>query len=216
MQALLELSTGRLLDEFAAGAATPAAGSATALTAALAAALVRMVAALTVEKATAGSERLRERYGPYRARAEEIAAGAERLRESLQAMVQEDAELVEAMVRFRRQQQKQSAPSPEAVVVGRQATEAPLRTARAALQVAEYAQELLDHGYRSAAGDAEVAARLALAAADAALAITSENLSDAGTDLEWLEPVRQEHRELTSRMADVQRVVHRPSALTPD
>lgn len=215
MQPLLELSAGRLLDELAAGTATPAAGSATALTAALAAALVRMVAALTVEKATAGSERLRERYGPYRARAEEIATEAERLRESLQALVQEDAELVEAMVRFRRQQ-GQSAPPPESVVVGRQAAEAPLRTARAALQVAEYARELLARGYQSAAGDADVAARLALAAADAALAITSENLSDAGTGPEWAEPVRQELRELTSRMAAAQEVVHRPSALTSD
>lgn len=200
MQALLELSAGRLLDEFAAGTATPAAGSAAALTAALAAALVQMVATLTVEKATVGSARLRERYGPYRARAEEIAVEAGGLRGSLQAMVQEDADLVEAIVRFRRQQQEQSTPTPEAVIVGRRATEAPLRTARAALQVAEYAQELLARGYRSAAGDADVAARLALAAADAALAITGENLSDTEADPEWAETVRQGHRELVSQL----------------
>jgi len=196
MKALIEMRVSDLLAEFAAGRAAPAAGSAAAFTGALAAALVEMVARLTVEKADLGTERLRVRYGPYRSRAEELVAAAAVLRGELEALVQEDAVGVEALVRHR----SEAPGGIQSEGLLRQSVDIPMRTARAALQVAEYAEELFAQGYQSAAGDADVAARLALSAAESALAIVAANLADARLDGEWAQCASNERRLLSDRL----------------
>lgn len=56
------------------------------------------------------------------------------------------------------------------------------------LEVAEYASELLEHGYRSAAADAATALGLALAAAESANAATAANLERLRNDPDWVKP----------------------------
>jgi len=189
------MRAAELLREFASGEAAPAAGSAAALTGALAAALVQMVATLTVEKADGGSERLRVRYGPYRSRAQEIATAAGDLQVELEILVQADAEGVEALVRLR----KQGEPVGPAVL--RSAVDVPLRIARAAVLVAEYGEELLAQGYRSAAGDADVAARLAFSAAEGAVAIADANLAASPGAEAGAPNADQESRVLHDRLS---------------
>jgi formiminotetrahydrofolate cyclodeaminase len=202
---LLALSAEQLLAEFAAGTAAPAAGSAAALTGALAAGLVAMVATLTVEKATAGTEQLRMRYGQYGPRASELAAEAKALRRELQAAVQADAEIIEAWVNHRK---REAAPSSgqvqvdaEAQAILRRAAAEPLRIARAVLRVVECAGELSVYGYRSARGDVEVAHKLALAAADAALGIATANFADPRLDPEWVRQAGDERAVLFARLS---------------
>lgn len=201
---LLDLRAGELLDAFAGERAAPAAGSAAALTAALAAALVGMVARLTSEKSEAGSERLRARYGPYRQRADEISTAADRLRAELQGLVQEDAQLVEALVGYRRLRGEART---SAVAMGPageleyRMVKLPLQITVFALQIADYAQELCRKGYQSAAGDAAVAVTLARAAAEASLAVAAGNLAGVQGNAAWVAGAREEYQDLTERLS---------------
>lgn len=207
MKDLLAMSAEDLLAAVAAGTPAPAAGTAAALTGALAAALVGMVAKLTADRATNGPERLRERYGPYRARASELASAADHLRLELQSTAHDDAELIAALVDDRKPRERaggsgeHGAPESLAQLTLQRSAVEPLRTARATLQVAEYAGELVAHGYRSAVGDAETALRLALTAAEAALAITAANLRDARLEPGWASRQGEACRLLADRLS---------------
>lgn len=198
MKELLNLPATELLEAFAAESAAPAAGSAAAVTAALAAALVGMVARLTVQKADTSAERLRARYAPYRQRAEEIATAVGQLRMELQALVQEDARVVEALVRHRREPAGVGSPDSS---IERDVVELPLRTARVALEISEYAWELRTHGYQSAAGDVSVAGTLAHAAAEASLAIAEGNLMGVRGEDVCVDDARRECRALAERLS---------------
>ncbi|MGV3720427.1 MAG: cyclodeaminase/cyclohydrolase family protein [Actinomycetota bacterium] len=207
MSDYLGMSAASLLEAFAATDPGPAAGSAAALTGAVAAALVGMVAKLTLERATAGPARLRDRYGPYAARAEEIVAAAGELRSDLQALAQEDAEQVQATVTLLRERAANAGEltrgSVNAAVEEPRCAEppAPQRIAVQALQVAEYAAELMDHGYQTAAPDAGAALGLALAAVESAVAVTIANLKRGQDDPKRVNAAREESATLLARTA---------------
>jgi formiminotetrahydrofolate cyclodeaminase len=199
MTQYLRLPAADLLNHLASTAPGPAGGSAGALTGAVAAALVEMVAALTVEKATAGSARLQDRYGPFRVRAQQIAQSAGELRQELQSLVQQDADLVEAALAQRRQSAAANEAERAAKGIGEDVL-MPLRIARASLHVAEQAIELSLSGYQSAAADSVAAARLALAAAECGVAVAAANLQPRQDDPE-LKPVRDECVALLDRIS---------------
>ena len=136
----------------------PGGGSAGALTGALAAALGEMMAGLTEG---------RERFLPVQAQVREIHARMAGLREIFQSLVQEDSEAYRSLLKAIR---LPKATAEEALARGdaiekaaRNATETPLRTARAAVEVLEYLETLIEIGNPNARSDAAVGAQLAYA-----------------------------------------------------
>jgi formiminotetrahydrofolate cyclodeaminase len=207
LQNLIGLSTADLLNEFATWNAPPTAGSAAALTGALAAALVEKVAGLTLEKASAGAERLRARYGPYAVRASEIAAEARTLRAELEAGVQEDAEAVLPLLRAPGQIEDREARELRRQAPLLAATDVLLHTAQLALQVATLADELRVHGYQPATSDAQVAMLLAATVAEGALVLLQDNLprlqSQHGSADAAVEGRDTRYRELLVQFAEL-------------
>ncbi len=157
---LVELSLKDFTQRLASGEPAPGGGSAAALTGGLAAALAAMVARLTIG---------REKYAEHEVEMQVIVDQAHRLRNQLLALVDADTaayqDLMAAYGLPKRDQatiEYRRSAIQEAL---RHATDIPLATAEASLQVLNLAALAREHGNRHAAGDAVVAALLAHAAA---------------------------------------------------
>jgi formiminotetrahydrofolate cyclodeaminase len=156
---LSTLSVRELVERLSSSAPIPGGGSAAALSGAMAAALVHMVVELTAGRpAAAGHEPTLET----------VRADAARLRDALLDLAEDDAVAYDAVVAARRLP-KETDPqraTRAARIAGatRGATEAPLRTARAAADVLALAETLAPIGNRNAISDAGVAGLLASAA----------------------------------------------------
>ena len=144
--------------KLAAAEPLPGGGSAAALTGALAAALGEMMAGLT-----AG----REKFAQVRLQIAEIHARMSALRTILQGLVLEDQAAYQALLQSLRlpketagQITSRGAAIEEAA---RLATESPLRTARASVEVLENLKVLIEIGNPNAKSDAAVGAQLAYA-----------------------------------------------------
>lgn len=156
---LVELTLREYTGRLSSGEATPGGGSAAALAGGLAAALAAMVARLTIG---------RQKYAEHEVEMQMVLDQADRLRNQLLALVDADTvafrDLMAAYDLPKRDQQaieqRQSAIQ-EAL---RHATDIPLATAEATIQVLNLAAQAREHGNRHAAGDAVVAALLAHAA----------------------------------------------------
>jgi glutamate formiminotransferase/formiminotetrahydrofolate cyclodeaminase len=136
----------------------PAGGSVAALAGSLAAALGEMMSNLTERRA---------KFASVDSRVREIHARLSACRDALRALIQEDSDAFKSLfnaIRLPRTNEQQIAARVEAIErTARVATEAPLRTARAASEVLVSLRELVDIGNPSARSDAAVGAQMAYA-----------------------------------------------------
>ncbi|MFO7168028.1 MAG: cyclodeaminase/cyclohydrolase family protein [Chloroflexota bacterium] len=168
---LLDKTLGTFLNELASGAPTPGGGSVAALTGAMAAGLITMVCDLTIGK---------KAYAEFEAEAMSIRARAEELRAELQQLAQDDITTfshLSAAYKLPRTTEADAASRKAAIQrVLREATEVPLRTARAVVSLLPLCAPVARHGNRSAVSDVAAAAILIRAAVPAALLNVETNL----------------------------------------
>jgi formiminotetrahydrofolate cyclodeaminase len=169
---LLDTSVRGFLDALASGTPTPGGGSVAALAAAMAAGLVTMVCDLTIG---------RQQYAAFEAEARELRERAEQLRAELQVLAQDDIEVFNnlmAAYRLPRTTEADAASRRAAIQkVTRQATEVPLRVARAAVALLPLCAPLARSGNRNAVSDVGVAVLLVRAAVPSALLNVETNLA---------------------------------------
>ena len=180
---LTDLTVRRLVERLATSDPVPGGGSAAALAGAMGAALVRMVVELTVGRPTA------EGHGEELT---EIGVAASGWQSELLNLAELDARAYDAVVRARRlprdsELHKQARDTQVAAAV-REATRAPLATARVANEVLGLAERLAPIGNRNAVSDVGVAALLAVAAIRGAAMNVDINLPSLPAD----EPLRRD------------------------
>jgi len=178
----LLLTANDLLDLFGAGDAVPGSGSANALIAALAAEVVRSIAFKT-------QKRDEPRYLSVRRTAEEIIFWATKTSADLRRAVDEDANDFAEVIALRRERDESSL-FPEIAENRRleslrrevdalqRATAGPLQVARLAVDIAERALTMFDHGFQSARGESLSACNAALSAAGSSAFVATVNLRD--------------------------------------
>jgi len=150
------------IDEFVLSVADaeplPGGGSAAALAGALAAALGEMMAGLTEG---------REKFASVQPQVKEIHAKMAGFRKVLRALVQEDSAAYQSLLnalRLPRETEEQRVARMDAIEkAARNATDTPLRTARAVFEVLECLKALIEIGNPHAKSDAAVGAQLAYA-----------------------------------------------------
>jgi formiminotetrahydrofolate cyclodeaminase len=169
---LLNQPIGQFLTELASGAPTPGGGSVAALAGAMAAGLLTMVCDLTIGK---------QQYAEFETEAQTLRERAEALRAELQGLAQADVNVfnnLSAAYKLPRTTEADAANRRAAIQkVMRQATEVPLRTARAAAALLPLCAPLARQGNRNAVSDVGVAALLVRAAVPAALLNVEINLA---------------------------------------
>ena len=170
-------------DRLAAGTPTPGGGSAAAYAGAMAAALVSMVARLTIG---------RKKYAEVQARMQSIVQEAEGVRAQLERAVEEDSSAFEEVLAAMRLPKE----TPEQIAVRAEAMEratlhaaaVPLEVARQAVQILEWAAEMVETANVNAAADGASAAALARAALRAAslnVLINAQSLRAEATAAAW-------------------------------
>ena len=185
-----KLSLAEFLGALASEAPTPGGGTAAAVAAAMGAALAEMVAGVTLSK---------EKYAASHDAVRPIAAAARAARGEFLALAREDSEAYDLVVAARRlpkgtdEEKAERAKKIEAA--NRQATEVPMRTARAAARLLGSLPDLVEKGNPNAASDAGSAALLLEAAAEAALLNVGINLSGVA-DAELVGAMQRETADL--------------------
>jgi glutamate formiminotransferase/formiminotetrahydrofolate cyclodeaminase len=155
------------LEQLAAPAATPGGGSASAAAAAMAAALAHMVAAMSRGKRS---------YLQYESELSSSIARLKKLQEELQAAIEQDAEAFQALVEASRRAKQDPAAADAVNQATREAIAVPLRVAEASREVEQLAERLRPITSPRMASDLTVAAALARAAREGALANVRINL----------------------------------------
>lgn len=188
---LLDKSLRQFLGELASGAPTPGGGSVAAISAAMAAGLLTMVCDLTIGK---------KQYAEFEDEARGLRERAEALRGELEMLAQADVDVFEhlsAAYKLPRTTDADAASRRAAIQkVTRQATEVPLRIARAATALLPLCAPLARHGNRSAVSDVGVAVQLLKAAVPAALLNVEINLSVL-EDIIFVRQTRAQAEDLT-------------------
>jgi formiminotetrahydrofolate cyclodeaminase len=191
----LNISVTEFLDSLASGAPTPGGGGAAALSGSMAAALVSMVCRLTIG---------RKRYEAVEGEMTEILDRAETLRAELQQLAEDDVAAfnrLSAAYKLPRVTESDIAIRRDAIQSSlKRATEAPLRTARAAAAVLPLCVPTAERGNQAAVSDAGVAALLAHAAVRSALLNVEINLRTLEDTL-FVNQVRAEVERLTSGLS---------------
>jgi formiminotetrahydrofolate cyclodeaminase len=168
---LLDTSVREFLDELASKSPTPGGGAVAALSGAMAAGLITMVCDLTNGK---------PQYAEFEAEAQTLRERAEVLRAELQQLAQADVDVfnhLSAAYKLPRTTEADAASRRAAIQkVTRQATEIPLRVARAATALLPLCAPVARHGNRTAVSDVGVAALLVQSAVLAALLNVETNL----------------------------------------
>jgi formiminotetrahydrofolate cyclodeaminase len=189
------------LTQAASAAPAPGGGSIAAYSAAMAAAMLCMVANLTVGK---------EKYRDVATQAATVLWEAQNLLAALQKQVSRD---IEAFGRFavvwqmpKETEADQAARAVQLQETLRNATEAPLATARYSLNVLEWARILAPIGNASAISDVGVAAYLAEGALQAALLSVDINLKSL-RDPAYVAKVQAERTLLPEQAADLRQQV---------
>ena len=162
-------------DAIAAASATPAGGSAAALTSALAASLVAMVAGLTTR---------REKYAAVHDHAQATLGLAERLRSELLDLAMEDtvavAEYLDALTLPQATEFERTAREAAKRVTLLEAARVQVELLHRAAQVAELAESMVGSGVATAIGDAATASFLSAAASRSAWWSVRGNLKATG------------------------------------
>ncbi len=182
---------GAFLDTLASNAPTPGGGSVAALSGAMAAGLISMVCALTLGK---------PQFAEFEEEIRTIHQQAEDLRSELQQLAQEDIEvfnLLAAAYKLPRTTDADAASRRAAIQkVTRNATEVPLRTARAASKLLPLCTALSHRCSRLVVSDVGVAAALGRATVQSALLNVEINLSGI-EDKFYVREVRAQIEDLT-------------------
>ncbi|HTO74523.1 MAG TPA: cyclodeaminase/cyclohydrolase family protein [Thermoanaerobaculia bacterium] len=172
-----KLTLSELLEAIASEAPTPGGGTAAAVAAAMGAALAEMVAGVTLSK---------EKYAASHEAVRPIAGAARDARREFLALAREDSAAFDLVVAARRlpknTEEEKAVRTKRIEEANRQATEVPMRTARAAARLLVSLPELVEKGNPNAASDAGSAALLLEAAAEAALLNVGINLSGVSDD----------------------------------
>ena len=168
---LNDLPAPELIERMATGDPIPGGGSAAALAGAMGAGLLRMVVALTSGRPAAAEDETE---------LTEIAMGAANCQSELLNLVELDAVAYDGVIRARRlprgTELERDARAVQVTAAIREATRAPLQTARLAEQVLSLAERLAPIGSRNAISDAGVGALLAVAALRGAVLNVQINL----------------------------------------
>jgi formiminotetrahydrofolate cyclodeaminase len=180
---LTDLTVRRLVERLATSDPVPGGGSAAALAGAMGAALVRMVVELTVGRPAAEG---------HAEELTEIGVAASGWQSELLNLAELDASAYDAVVRARRlprdSELDKRARDTQVAAAVREATRAPLATARVANEVLGLAERLAPIGNRNAVSDVGVAALLAVAAIRGAAMNVEINLPSLSAD----EPLRRD------------------------
>jgi formiminotetrahydrofolate cyclodeaminase len=180
---ITELPARELIERLATSEPIPGGGSASALAGAMGAALVRMVVALSSGRPGAGESE---------AELTEIAVAAANCQSELLNLAELDAAAYAAVVRSRRLPKEtdleRQARAVQVAAATREATRAPMHTARVAATVLDLAERLAPIGNRNAVSDVGVAALLAATAIRGAALNVRINLPYLDAD----EPLREE------------------------
>jgi formiminotetrahydrofolate cyclodeaminase len=168
---LNDLPAPELIERMATGDPIPGGGSAAALAGAMGAGLLRMVVALTSGRPAAAEDEKE---------LAEIAIGAATCQSELLNLVELDAVAYDGVIRARRLPREtdieRQARAVQVAAATREATRAPLQTARLAERVLKLAERLAPIGSRNAISDAGVGALLAVAALRGAVLNVQINL----------------------------------------
>jgi len=180
---ITELPVRELIERLATSEPIPGGGSAAALAGAMGAALVRMVVALSSGRPGAAESE---------PELTEIAVAAANCQSELLNLAELDAAAYDAVVKARRLPKEtdleRQARSVQVAAATREATRAPMQTARVADTVLDLAERLAPIGNRNAVSDVGVAALLAAAAIRGAALNVRINLPYLDAD----EPLRDE------------------------
>jgi len=194
-----KLSLAEFLGALASEAPTPGGGTAAAAAASMGAALAEMVASVTLSK---------EKHAASHDAVRPIAEAAREARREFLALAREDSEAYDLVVAARRlpkaTEEEKAARTKRIEEANRQATEVPMRTARAAARLLASLPELVEKGNPNAASDAGSAALLLEAAAEAALLNVGINLSGV-SDADLVGSMQRETADLqeeTRRLRD--------------
>lgn len=205
--ALIDKTIGAFLDELASGAPTPGGGSVAALTGAMAAGLVTMVCDLTIGRKT---------YAEFEDEARAIRERAEALRAELQGLAQADIDVftrLSAAYKLPKTTEADAATRRAAIQkVLRDATDVPLRTARAAADLLPLCGPVAERGNRTAVSDVAAAAILIRAAVPGALINVQSNLA-ALEDQDYVRAARAQVEDITAGLeAEVESLLARSRA----
>ena len=169
---LLDQPVRQFLDELASAAPAPGGGSVAALSGAMAAGLLTMVCDLTIGK---------KQYAEFDDEARMLRERSEALRAELQGLAQADVTVfsyLSAAYKLPRTTEADAASRRAAIQkVTRDATDVPLRVARAATALLPLCAPLARHGNRNAVSDVGVAVLLVQAAVPSALLNVEINLA---------------------------------------
>jgi formiminotetrahydrofolate cyclodeaminase len=203
---LTDVPTRQLIERLATSEPIPGGGSAAALAGAMAAALVEMVVALSTGRPAATD---------HEAELADLGHAASAARAELMRLVQEDADAYAEVVRARRlprgSDMERRYRGAQVHAATRDATLAPLATARSAASVLDLTERLAPIGNRNAASDVGVAALLAVTAIRGAALNVRINLPGLAAD----DPLRDDAAaaidallvDIDDRGATVRRVV---------
>jgi formiminotetrahydrofolate cyclodeaminase len=190
---LNDLPARELIERMATGDPIPGGGSAAALAGAMGAGLMRMVVALTVGRPAAAK---------HETELSEIAVAAAALQSELLNLVELDSAAYDGVIQARRLPREtdleRQARAVQVAAATREATRAPLQTARMAEQVLSLGERLAPIGSRNAISDVGVGALLASAALRGAVLNVQINLPS----LEAEEPLRAESEAEIRRLVD--------------
>ena len=199
---LTELSVDELVARLASDAPVPGGGSASALAGSLAAALVHMVVELTAGRSEAAGDE---------AALGEIRVAAASLRSELTRLVDADAAAYASVMAARRLPRdsdlERDARRVQLEAAIREATRAPLATARHASDVLELAERMAPIGNRNAVSDIGVAALLAAAAIRGAILNVRINLPFVTNDEELRTGAEAEVTRLLTGLEERERSV---------
>jgi methenyltetrahydrofolate cyclohydrolase len=193
---LLDKRVGQFLDELASKSPTPGGGSIAALSGAMAAGLITMVCDLTIG---------RQQYAAFEDEARALRERSEALRAELQQLAQADIDAFDhlsAAYKLPRTTEADAASRRAAIQkMTRQATEVPLRVARAAVALLPLCAPLARQGNRTAVSDVGVAALMVRAAVPSALINVESNLA-ALEDQIFVRQTRAQLEDLTIGLDD--------------
>jgi glutamate formiminotransferase/formiminotetrahydrofolate cyclodeaminase len=198
-------SEADLLDRLAAATPTPGGGSAAAFAGAMAASLVAMVGRLTLGK---------KKYAGVQPRIESIVSEADKLRRELQSAAEEDAQAFDAVLEAMRLPKDTPAQESERQAAVERAThraaDVPLRSAKAAVQVAELAAEAARIGNLNALSDAASAGLLAAACVRAAalnVRVNAREVADRQAAETWERSLAEVEARMETAEADLQQTL---------
>jgi formiminotetrahydrofolate cyclodeaminase/Zn-dependent peptidase ImmA (M78 family) len=187
---LIHVPTAELLSKFGAGNHKPGSGSAAALQGMLSARLLQTVISLTSDPKRA------KHYAPQLPRLREIESAVEgRIIPSLERLFQEDSDQFDRAIKLRQQRENEIDPfvrkqwADQATSALVPATEIPIQIAKDCAELARFALDVFDKGFRSALGDSGAALSAAISGLSGSLFIVELNLRQFESS-DWTARVR--------------------------